>query len=329
MIATALVFALGALVASLVALLFAPIVWTNAQRLARREFQATIPVAVREVQAEIDAVRAESAFELRREAIRHRSALDASVRERAEAGRTILQNGQLLARQSELEETILEAGAKAQALDEQLQLLTGERNSLAETRQDLRQRLDRREAEFQALSGKHQALSEAFDEQRFRLATAETRILEMGAALRPEPKPEVAPPRVDPAPAPNAPPPAAERRPDQPSGSSRLRAALSKGSDIKPPTGTESHAEIRERVGDIAARVIHQQIKAEGPDSKVARIIAAAPPADPNATEPLLADRVRQLQAEDAAGAKAVSPPPSPRSPKKNGGGRSRRTSPR
>ncbi len=94
MIATALVFALGALVASFVALIFAPLLWSNAQRLARREFQATIPATVREMRGELDAVRAKAAFEIRRDAMRQRAVQDAAVRERAEAGRAILENGE-------------------------------------------------------------------------------------------------------------------------------------------------------------------------------------------------------------------------------------------
>ena len=106
MIATALIFCLGALCASLIALLFVPLVWRRAQRLARREFDATIPTSVNEIRAEMDLVRATSAFSLRREERRAREVSEKAARERGEAGRVILENGHLLARQKELEETL-------------------------------------------------------------------------------------------------------------------------------------------------------------------------------------------------------------------------------
>ncbi|MET0258665.1 MAG: hypothetical protein ABW179_08790, partial [Methylobacterium sp.] len=90
MVATALVFALGALVASLVALLLVPLLWRKAQRLARRDFEATIPASVREIRGEIDAVRAAAAFEMRRTEIRAAETREAGMRERAEAGRVLM-----------------------------------------------------------------------------------------------------------------------------------------------------------------------------------------------------------------------------------------------
>ncbi|WP_279477731.1 hypothetical protein [Aureimonas sp. SK2] len=331
MIATALVFALGALVASFVALIFAPILWSNAQRLARREFHATIPATVREMRGELDAVRARAAFDIHRDAMRHRAVQDAAVRERAEAGRAILENGQLRARQAELEREIAESAGRAGRLEEDLRVLVAERDALLATRQDLRGRLERRESELAALDAKFQRLSQAFDEQRFRLATAEARIVELTPAPLPPapaeapgaaatmplvaamalPKP-LAEPQLD-APAPVSEPDAA------PSGNSRLRAAIARGSADKTPASHAEHAEIRERIGDIAARVIHERIKVEGADSQLARMIADAPPPAADAGEPLLADRVRRLQDEE----KPVRTTPA----KTGGAGRARRKS--
>ncbi|RIX98725.1 hypothetical protein D3218_16190 [Aureimonas flava] len=331
MIATALVFALGALVASFVALIFAPVLWSNAQRLARREFEASIPTDVREMRGEIDAARARAAFELRSDAMRHRAAREAAARERAEAGRVILENGQLLARQADLDRQIADSAGRTEHLESQIQLLVTERDALLAARQDLRTRLERRDGELATLSAKHQALSEGFDQQRFRLATAEARAEDMAVALRaqapgrsPPPSPAketVERPRGDlRALAATAPTLAGDPQDGlaSPTGNTRLRAAIALGGAGKPSTASADHAEIRERIGDIAARVIHERIKVEGPESRLARIIADAPP-PADAGEPLLADRVRRLQADETPVTAAPAKP--------GGAGRARRKS--
>ncbi len=312
MIATALVFALGALVASFLALVFAPILWSNAQRLARREFEANIPASVREMRAEVDAARAKAAFDLRQDAMRHRAAQETVVRERTEAGRAILENGQLLARQVELDREIAASSGRIRLLEDQIGLLTQERDALLATRQDLRARLERREGELAGLSAKHASLSERFDAQRFQLATAEARVGELTAALAPAagagalaaavpapgPVPETraaAKPEASPAALASALPAATG-----PTGSSRLRAAIARTGAAKPAATPADHAEIRERIGDIAARVIHERIKVEGSDSQLARFIAEAPQPTGDG-EPFLADRVRSLQAGEAS----------------------------
>lgn len=346
MIATALVFALGALVASFLALVFAPILWSNAQRLARREFEANIPASVREMRAEIDAARARAAFDLGREAMRHRAAQETVARERTEAGRAILENGQLLARQVELDREIAASSGRIRLLEDQIGMLTQERDALLATRRDLRARLERREGELAGLSAKHANLSERFDAQRFQLATAEARVGELTAALTPPPpaatgplaatvsasrpvpqalasaKPEAS--LAPPAPAPTA--------ATGPTGSSRLRAAIARTGAAKPAATPADHAEIRERIGDIAARVIHERIKVEGSDSQLARFIAEAPQPSGD-DEPFLADRVRSLQAGEATAAPETAVPTAPGATvttapgKPNGAGRARRKS--
>lgn len=348
MIATALVFALGALVASFLALVFAPILWSNAQRLARREFEANIPASVREMRAEIDAARARAAFDLGREAMRHRAAQETVARERTEAGRAILENGQLLARQVELDREIAASSGRIRLLEDQIGMLTQERDALLATRQDLRARLERREGELAGLSAKHASLSERFDAQRFQLATAEARVGELTAALAPPPPAATGPlaatvpaprsvsqalmsakPQASPAPPAPSPAPMAATGP---TGSSRLRAAIARTGAAKPAATPADHAEIRERIGDIAARVIHERIKVEGSDSQLARFIAEAP--QPNGDgEPFLADRVRSLQAGEASAAPETAVTTAPGATvttapgKPNGAGRARRKS--
>jgi hypothetical protein len=248
--------------------------------------------------------------------MRHRAAQETVVRERTEAGRAILENGQLLARQVELDREIAASSGRIRLLEDQIGLLTQERDALLATRQDLRARLERREGELAGLSAKHASLSERFDAQRFQLATAEARVGELTAALAPPPAAGAgALAATVPAPRP-VPETRAAAKPEAslaafasalpaatgPTGSSRLRAAIARTGAAKPAATPADHAEIRERIGDIAARVIHERIKVEGADSQLARFIAEAPQPTGDG-EPFLADRVRSLQAGEASAA--------------------------
>ncbi len=346
MIATALVFSLGALVATLLALLFVPFVWSRAQRLARREFDATIPTSVNEIRAEMDLVRATSAFDLRREERRARDTREQAARERAEAGRIVLENGQLRQRLTERDETLGLRDKRIGFLEERLTLLTGERDELHESRQELRARLQGRAGELEAFAIRHQELKDAFDEQRLRLAAAETRILQLTEARRtgaPVPPPQplvneaegwVAAERSGPVPAAKgaavvpallASPLSAAPSADPPprGGNDRLRAVLSgrfgrrREAAVPPaPLGNEN-AEIRERIADIAARVIGKEIQAEGENSPLRRMVEAPEPERANGA-PSLAARVRALLAEpepSPAPSQTAAPPTLPRKP--------------
>ncbi len=66
MIEQAMIFALGFLLAGLVALAVAPAFWRRAIRLTRRRLEAQVPVAIEEILAERDQLRAQNAVECRR-----------------------------------------------------------------------------------------------------------------------------------------------------------------------------------------------------------------------------------------------------------------------
>ncbi len=87
MLAAALFFLLGALVAVLGALLLVPLVWRKAQSLAWREAEATMPMSLPEIRAETDRVRAEAAMAIRRVELQAASAREEAATARAEAGR--------------------------------------------------------------------------------------------------------------------------------------------------------------------------------------------------------------------------------------------------
>ncbi|WP_427025857.1 hypothetical protein ACP4J4_08065 [Aureimonas ureilytica] len=339
MIATALIFCLGALCASLIALLFVPLVWRRAQRLARREFDATIPTSVNEIRAEMDLVRATSAFSLRREERRAREISEKAARERGEAGRVILENGHLLARQKELEETLTQRDTHVSALDERLRAVVGERDELLQAHQELRARLQGRSEELEALALRHQALKERAAEDHQRLGLADAHIVKLeealrlarapgapGASMSPSAKPSAVVPQPQPAPPIEAAPIAGkpERAGTSRSGSERLRAVLKSRADVGTPAtpvpvaapvpvpmpdpvvapkgiaadGNEN-AEIRERISDIAARVIQKEIETEGANSPLRALIEKPEP--PREGPPSLASRVRALLSADEA----------------------------
>ncbi|MBB3949272.1 hypothetical protein [Aureimonas jatrophae] len=345
MIGTLLVFALGFMAAALIALLFAPFLWHKAQRLARRRFDAEIPANVREMQGEIDAVRARAAFDLRREEMRATEALGRATTERAEAGRIVLENGTLRARQAELERDLAEVGARFEAIEQTLAATRLERDDIARDRQALGEAFERRGSELEALHGRHAAGQERLAAMQDRLGHLERRLAELE---RPAADPAVLP-VVDGA-QPTAPSrPAIEPEAAQPTtpapepatatpltGGERLRAAIAAGVGARAPATRAENAEIRERISDLAARILRRQVDAEGPTSPIAGILAPDAADEPEAgAPPSLAARVRALAAQGDAPSASV-PEPSPAadetSPKgsaarKDGAGRSRRRS--
>lgn len=66
MVQSLLLVTLGFLVASLLALLAAPLLWRRAQRIMRKRLEAVVPMSLDEVRADRDALRAEQAMAMRR-----------------------------------------------------------------------------------------------------------------------------------------------------------------------------------------------------------------------------------------------------------------------
>jgi hypothetical protein len=79
--------ALGFLVASLMALMFAPPLWNRAVRLTKRRLEATLPMSAADIQADKDQLRAEFAIELRRVEVALEKAKDKAARELVEANK--------------------------------------------------------------------------------------------------------------------------------------------------------------------------------------------------------------------------------------------------
>ncbi len=138
MIEAIMIFALGTLVAALMAIAFLPALWRRAVRLTRRELEATLPLTPGEMAAEKDQLRAAHAVDIRRIETRL-EASEASVQHaRAEIGdktsliqrhdATIATN---LAMIAHLEATLTERDTRIASHEETIAVLEKERDNLA------------------------------------------------------------------------------------------------------------------------------------------------------------------------------------------------------
>ncbi|MDX1731639.1 MAG: hypothetical protein R3184_10925, partial [Aurantimonas coralicida] len=142
MIASGLIFLFGFLAAALIALLVSPIVWRRAKRLARREFEATIPVSANEIRASYDHVRAQAAMESRRREMEAHAVREKAALERAEAGRVAVENADLRGRNRVLTETVAQNVADLKELSAALEAREQEYRKLEEELRDTVHDLD-------------------------------------------------------------------------------------------------------------------------------------------------------------------------------------------
>ena len=321
MLANALIFALGALVASLAFLLFVPLLWRKAQRLARRTFDATYPTTVNEIRAEADKVRAEAALAIRRGEVLAAEIREASARERAEAGRLVVVNAEL----AEREKFLVAENARLSA---ELAMREGETAEALRRQGEAERAQQARADDLETLVVSYRQLEALVAEQRAQIAalgTGDAALDAQGGRIDPTfpdtaPEPlavaEAASDRGGEVPVSSAPAngsgtieDAADRTPplaELASANDRLRTAMAKQHG-RPRTAAE-RADIRDRIGDIAARVIQLTADAEGPESPLAGLLNGR--SDETATaaagtvaageKPLsLAERVRRLARGD------------------------------
>ncbi|HTJ02989.1 MAG TPA: hypothetical protein VL492_09350, partial [Methylovirgula sp.] len=127
MIEQAMIFALGFLVAGLLALAFVPAVWARANRLTRRQLEMQIPLSVQEILAERDQLRAEFAVE--------RCRLDQRAEKLGEQhAADLAQLGQLVTQISQFEN---EVTSSARALQESEAAAARARSELFATQAEL------------------------------------------------------------------------------------------------------------------------------------------------------------------------------------------------
>jgi hypothetical protein len=368
MIANTLIFLLGILVTALAALILAPIVWRKAQSLARREFEATVPISANEIRAEFDRVRAEAAVSIRRQEVLSAETRTKAARAEADRGRLVVETTQLQTRNGQLERTIEEQDAELAALRTALSGQDAEIQDLTREFGRSRQDGDLVRQELEALGTRLRELTDIAEERKIELVAAEAKIERLSDRIRLSDRED----RDDPAsvetltteisslqralrqeraaasvlqdksaalvgqlaerdetlarltsnagsrPADAAggaamlPVPAtkADERPQtprarsqwskpadaKPSGSARVQAAL--GRREIPALDPAEEADIRERISDVAARVIRMTALAEGPQSPLASLLDASGSPDGPASagdRPTLAERVRLL----------------------------------
>lgn len=130
MIQSILFFLFGFLGAILLALMLAPALWRRAEKLTRKQLEATLPLSLNEIQADKDLLRAESAM-----AIRSLEISGAEMRDR---------NNHLMLEISHQREELRKVSEESLQARENNMKLTAERD-------DLREKLARREAEVEKL----------------------------------------------------------------------------------------------------------------------------------------------------------------------------------
>lgn len=383
MITTSLTFLFGFFAATLLALLVAPVVWRRAKRLARREFEATIPATVNEIRASFDHVRAEAALQSRRREMDALAMREKAALERADAGRVARENADLRARNRHLAETMAqmeidlkELRSAVEAGEDAFGRMEGE---LHETRLDLEQRTE----ELDDLALRFRELTQIAEERKIEIVTLESRLErvadDLRAAERREGEKQNAIERLrgeintleghlqrekgsarkldervirltarladqeeqvaaqgkrasrlimdhhgDGEETPTGPvrspePPAAEDVPESNSAGAApertiartVREALELPDHPLADEDLDEEA-LRQRIGDIAARVVQLTAAAEGPDSPIDKILgtpetsSTPSSADPETKQVTLADRIRRLRDKEAASGQAT-----------------------
>ncbi len=176
MIEQGLYFALGFLVAALLALAILPAFWRRAYRLTRREIEATLPLSPREIAAERDQLRAKFAVER------------VQLEQRVEAAKTDLQRGlmvtggkateiaglqdELAVRQKELAAFGVKTAGLELTLEATRDKLAERETLLARTQADKAML----ETQYQALDQTRSDIQNMSDERRIEIAAHRTNL---------------------------------------------------------------------------------------------------------------------------------------------------------
>ncbi|MBB4004040.1 hypothetical protein [Aurantimonas endophytica] len=184
MIATGLTFLFGFLSAILVALLLTPLAMGRARRLARREFEASIPVSANEIRASFDHVRAEAALTSRRREMDALAMREKAALERAEAGRVARENADLKRRNRELEEVIATREAELKELSETFEAHQADYGRLEAELRETGHDLDLRIEEMDALAARFRELTQIADERKVAIVALENKAERLADELR-------------------------------------------------------------------------------------------------------------------------------------------------
>ncbi|KAB0682523.1 hypothetical protein [Aureimonas leprariae] len=184
MIASVLVFALGALAATLAALLLAPLLWRKAQDFARREYDATLPATANEIRAEFDVVRAAAAMDVRRGEVEV-----AAMRERlglaqAELGRANVEIAALGKRNRDAAAEMASFSAERDNFREIFAAHRDKERALSETLDEAKRDGSLNAEELEALAVRFREVSDLAEERKVELVAAETKIERLTDTLR-------------------------------------------------------------------------------------------------------------------------------------------------
>jgi chromosome segregation ATPase len=174
-----MIFALGFLIAGLCALAFAPVFWARAVRLSVRRLEMQLPLSMREILADRDQVRAESAVEQRRVELKAEALNRTHADDLAELGRRAARITQMQDHIAGLRETNTALSLDLTNLTRAHTELTAETFGLTKELHDLGLQYARAKEQFGDLSHAHNNLLAFTDEQKANLATVSA----CGAAL--------------------------------------------------------------------------------------------------------------------------------------------------
>jgi chromosome segregation ATPase len=171
----AMIFALGFLVAGLIALAFAPAFWRRALRLTRRRLETQVPLSVEEILADRDHLRAEFAVERRRLEIRVADVAQAHAADRSELGR---RTAEILELKQAVETHQEEMRGKAEALanaEQEITNLSSEHGALSAALYDADGLYKTKQEQLAKLNQAQQALSTLADQRLANHAAADAR----------------------------------------------------------------------------------------------------------------------------------------------------------
>ena len=160
MIATGLTFLFGFCLALLLALILSPIVWRRSRRMARREFEATIPTSANEIRASFDHVRAAAALQTRTREMAAAVAVEKAARERADAGRVARENADLRERNAALVSLLSEHKTAFEDVAETLEARETDFDAVEADLHETRHALALRSEELDALVAKFRVLTD-------------------------------------------------------------------------------------------------------------------------------------------------------------------------